>query len=658
MMKMIRWIAPALFATALAACGGGGGSAGTTATGGGSGSGSGSTPSATPTLVLSLIDASGSTISNHSVPSGSITYAKAVVTDSTGAKVANKLVAFSSGSNLLTFSPASGQVLTDGTGAAKVLISPASLSTSGAGTLSASAIIGSQTLSDTIDIQTSPAQVALANLASSQATLTAFQSAGVSVDVSVNGQSAGSIPITVNFAASCGAFSPASTTSNSSAKATSTFTATGCTGGAVTLTASAVGAAPVQTSVNVQAPTPTNLLFVSATPPTIYTSLAAFGVKQSTVVFKVVDASGAPITSPTDVKVSLSTASIASGVVFADTNTTTPKIVSTDSNGLVSVIVKSGSVPTPLALTAQLVSNSVITASSAGLSVNSGRPSQAFFSMSAESFNIEGAEHDGVTDAITILVADRLGQPVPAGTPVSFITEGGQIAASCQLTIDSNNHSGCTVSFISQAFRPANNRVTILAYAEGEEVFVDANGNNQYDPGETFYDMGQPFLDTTEGGTFTAGDQKIGDPSVPGAGIGTAACPPHQFQIATVANTCDGAWGPTLVRQNIVVAFSSHYAAATTFNVVSGTEVDFTLADVYGNAMPAKTVITATVSGGTGCGLDQIIPSTVPSTPNPTHHAILLTATGTGATCSGALINVKATTPIGVQNFLGTVTMP
>lgn len=661
MKKLTQRIAAIVLAAAVAACGGGGGSPGTTTGGSGGTGGTGGTV-VTPTVTLSLVDGSGATISDHSVTSGTTTFAKAVVTDSTGATVANKLVSFSSSAGLVVFSPLSGQVLTDSAGVARVQIAPATISTSGAETLSVSTTVGTTALTSAMDIQTSPASVALLNMTAAQTSLTAFQSTGVSVDVTVNGQAATATPVSVTFSANCGTFSPATATSNSNGKATATYQPTGCQGGTSTLTAFAVGASPAQTTVTVQSPTATNLLFVSATPSTIYTSVAAFGVKQSTVKFKVVDASGAAITAPTNVQVSLSTSAIASGVTFGDTNTTAPKSVSTDSNGEVSVIVASGAVPTPLALTAVLVNNPAITASSAGLSVNSGRPSQAFFSLSLSSQNISGWEYDGELTTLTVLLADRLGQPIPAGTPVSFVTEGGQVTASCQVVIDSNNKSGCTVSLISQEFRPTDptlgrGRVTVLAYTEGEEVFVDANGNNKYDSGETFYDMGQPFLDINEDGTRQVTEQKIGDPSVPGSGIGSSACPAHAFQIANVANTCDGVWGTTRVRQQAVIAFSSEHASAPTFST-SGMTVRFNLADINGNAMPKGTTVTATVTGGTGCALDQIFPSTVGSTPNPTAHVILLTATGTGATCTGAVVAVKATSPKGLQNLLGSVTMP
>jgi hypothetical protein len=199
--------------------------------------------------------------------------------------------------------------------------------------------------------------------------------------------------------------------------------------------------------------------------------------------------------------------------------------------------------------------------------------------------------------------------------------------------------------------------VTLLAYTEGEEVFVDANGNNKFDSGETFYDMGQPFLDANENALREATEQKIGDPSIPGSGIGTSACTTHAFQVANVAGTCDGVWGSTRVRQQMVIAFSASHGVAVVNNA-DATGINITLLDDLGNAMPMGSTLTATLKGGTGCSIDTVIPAVVPSTPNPTRHDILLTATGTGATCSGATVTLRVTTPKNNQTLLGTVTIP
>ncbi len=268
------------------------------------------------------------------------------------------------------------------------------------------------------------------------------------------------------------------------------------------------------------------------------------------------------------------------------------------------MIVKSGAVPTPLSLNAELVSNTNIAASSAGLTVNSGRPVQSFFSLTASFYNIEGWDYDGQSTDLQVYVADRLGQPVPEGTPISFITEGGQVSASCSVSIGANGKSGCSVSLISQAFRPTNGRVTVLAYTEGEEPYIDANGNNRYDAGELFSDMGQPFLDSNESGFYDAppaNEQKVGDSTVPGAGVGAVACPAHQFQVANVTSTCDGVWGSTRVRGQLVIIFSTKFARIPTVFNITSTSVNFILSDQNGNAMPNGTLVQGTISDGVNC---------------------------------------------------------
>lgn len=676
MIRYMKALGAALLVGALVACGGGGGSPGTPNTGGGGGStgttggtggtgGTGSTTTTgTPTLALSLVNSSGTQVAGNAVTSGTTVFLKAAAKDKSGAAVPNKLVTFASANKAVAFQPASGQVLTDSSGVATVQVAPTSVSSAGADTVTASSTIDEAAITASLDVQTSAANVSLSGMVAAQTSLTAYQNTTVSVSVAVNGTPATTTPVAVGFTASCGSFSPASATSDSTGKASTTFQAAGCAGGTATLSASAPGATPVQTTVTVQAPQATNLLFVSATPSVIYTAAASSGEKQSTVRFKVVDAAGNPIGASTQVDVSLSSAAIAAGVVFADTNTTTPKTLSTDVNGEVVAIVKSGGFPTPVSVTATLTSKPTITAASSGLSVNSGRAVQNFFSPSVSTFNVEGWGFDGETTTITVRTADRLGQPIPVGTPISFIAEGGQVTASCTVSLDVNNKSGCQVTWASQAFRPSNGRATVLAYMDGDEIFVDANGNNRYDAGETFVDMGQPFLDNNENGILDTGEQKVGDPSVAGSGIGTTACSADPSVIENVQNTCDGRWGPTRVRGRVVIVFSDSFAVTQAqdptvlFNLTS-TGVTLNVRDLNRNPLPAGTTVTGAVSGGLNCAVKEVIPASVPSTTASTIHRIIV-AKGSqpGDTCSGAELSVKTASPKGNVTFVGAVKIP
>lgn len=658
MTNLWRLFAAVSLAATLAACGGGGGSnppaggaGGTGGTGGTAGTGStgGTGTTVAPTLALSVVDASGAAVAGNAVTPGSTVFAQAQVKDAAGTGVANKLVAFTSKNSVIAFTPSSGQVLTDATGTAKVQLAAASLGAASADTITASALVGTAAVSNSLDVQTSAANVSLSNFSATTGSLTAFQSTAVGVDVAVNGAPATTTPVSVSFAASCGSFSPVSARSNSGGRAVSTFLATGCSGGTATLTASAISASAVQTTVSVLPPTPTNLQFVSATPSIIYTSVAGTGLKQSAVVFKVVDAQGTPITAPTNVQVSLSPSAINSGVTFAATGTTATQVLSTDSQGLVSVSVASGSVPTPVALTAQLVSNPSVTASSAGLSVNSGRPNQKFFSLSVGAHNIEGWSHDGITTKVTASVADRLGQPVPDGTPVTFVSEGAQIGGSCLVAANSNGITTCSVTFSSQAYRPGDGRITVLAYAEGEEEFTDVNGNNTYDAGEPFNDLGQPFIDANESGAYESGEQVIGVAGQ-GSGIGTTACSaPTSFGGTSVTNTCDGVWGATRVRQQQVIVLSTSSAGPLQNKVFSSTGFSFLLADLNGNAMPYGSTVAAAVTAtpGSTCTVQQVIPASVPDSTDPTAHTVVLSGG-----CSGQTVNVTVTSPIGTGTLL------
>ncbi len=48
----------------------------------------------------------------------------------------------------------------------------------------------------------------------------------------------------------------------------------------------------------------------------------------------------------------------------------------------------------------------------------------------------------------------------------------------------------------------------MLATVQGEEAFNDANGNGNYDLGESFTDLGEPFIDKNDDGCRNSGTQK------------------------------------------------------------------------------------------------------------------------------------------------------
>jgi hypothetical protein len=54
----------------------------------------------------------------------------------------------------------------------------------------------------------------------------------------------------------------------------------------------------------------------------------------------------------------------------------------------------------------------------------------------------------------------------------------------------------------SLKYNPRDQFVTIIAWTQGEEAFVDANHNGQYDQGELFVDEGDPFIDANDNNVY------------------------------------------------------------------------------------------------------------------------------------------------------------
>jgi hypothetical protein len=202
---------------------------------------------------------------------------------------------------------------------------------------------------------------------------------------------------------------------------------------------------------------------------------------------------------------------------------------------------------------------------SSNLSVAVGLPSQLNFSLSQGIRNIEGFNIDGTPNTYQIIAADRSGNPVPAGTSINFVSEGGQVEAIKQTAIV-NGIARTTANFVSAEPRPADGRVTITAYALGEESFVDLNGNNTKDPGEPFQDLGNIYKDRIFDGSF----DPVLDEFIPLAVNNAAACAAIGSpllgldpSIPSMPNTCDGLWsgaGQVYVRRAAETVLSTSAA--------------------------------------------------------------------------------------------------
>jgi hypothetical protein len=161
-----------------------------------------------------------------------------------------------------------------------------------------------------------------------------------------------------------------------------------------------------------------------------------------------------------------------------------------------------------------------------------------------------------------------LNAPMP-GTPGALPTtvppaSGNSVEPTFTIANDS-----CTGS--SRVARPRDGLVTLIAVTQGEEGFVDQNGNGQWDPGENFYDLGEPYVDSNDNNQFD-----IGEPFVDVNGSGSYDGP-------------NGVWDSnTTVWAVQHVAFTGLATTTTWYYAATGT--------VWNENDPTPTVTTDTVA--------------------------------------------------------------
>ena len=167
-----------------------------------------------------------------------------------------------------------------------------------------------------------------------------------------------------------------------------------------------------------------------------------------------------------------------------------------------------------------------------------------------DAFYTGGLEADGLCTDVMIKLADRFNNPVPDGTAAILTTEFGRIQGSCitqggdcsvswtsqnprasatveqysaPITINENldattpnryfcpshsaNHGPCPDDIASPAVNPPGaprgGRSTLTLIVNGEESFVDRDGNGYYDSGELWTNLTEAFTDHNEDGVFT-----------------------------------------------------------------------------------------------------------------------------------------------------------
>jgi hypothetical protein len=432
-----------------------------------------------------------------------------------------------------------------------------------------------------------------------------------------------------------------------------------------------------------------SLSFVSATPSSIrIKGSGGTGTTESSLVtFLVSSANGQPAAQQT---VDFSLDTVIGGLTFANALANQPSKASsiTNANGLATVRVQAGTVPTPVRVTASAKdadTSEVITSQSEQLTVNTGLPQQLGFSISASTFNPEAADYNGDKVTITVYASDSFGNPAPNDTTVNFTAEGGQIEPSC-LT----SNGSCFVTWTSASPKVSDHRITILAYALGHETFFDTNGNNLFDTVdggvitnacltslnlatackgngmdiETYHnggfsDLGDAFRDDQESGEYKQGnpyfnaeaqtaysgaDGKFNGPQCTGSLCGTGQATKTYIRKALVL-TMSGSNASFIIKQDGVTIND----LATDIRAIpaAGRSIfSVQLFDSANQILPAQTTLTVAASSGNALFNGHTVPNTTNNGGSNTEFTLVNTATGTSS------VTLTVTTPKGVVTRL------
>lgn len=581
---------------------------------------------AVPTLVLALTDTSGTAVTT--ISAGYSAVVKATVKDETGAPAANAVVTFTT--SLGVMDPLSGTALTNSLGVASITLTGGS--TSGADMISATAQVNSQAATASIGYTVGAVSVTMTDpvFGVGSAALSAFGTTSVTVTVN-----AGGVPITtpqtVTFSSPCALSGKAALSTSIvtvDGVATASYRDNGCAGTDL-VTASVSGITSSSATLTVTAPTVGSIQYVSSVPENISLK-GTGGIEVSTVTFRVLDTGGKPVSGKT-VDFGLSTT--AGGI------TLTPAIgtATSDAEGLVVTNVNAGSISTAVRVTASTVGagNAVLSTQSNQLSITTGIPDQYGTSLAVTTHAIEGWNYDGETSLVTARLADHFKNPVPDGTAVAFTSEGASIGSNC-LTVN----GACSVTFTSQAGRPSNGRVTVLATAVGEETFTDVDGdgwadkspNELVDPNGIATDLPEAWVDYNENGVRDAYDgagtlepyfdfDNSTDYDATGDGkFNGVLCKEAAAGGGSSAGTCSDSQTLHVRASQVMILSSSHAIItingdsdidASCIDGVGNDPLNFivTVVDENGNSMPAGTVVEySTTNGVITSDLSYLIP--------------------------------------------------
>lgn len=581
----------------LASCGGGGGYYGSNGNNDNTSEGNGQTPVTAVNITnISLYDTNN--IATNSITAAGVT-AKVKVTDASGKGISGAIVNFSGEG--ITFGTTNGAVLTNADGEASISVKPQDLNATGAYQLSATTNYnGTSATTKPYSFILQAANIILVGMTAATTQLESGASTNITLKTQDSSTKANQNNVTVNFSATCGTFEPASVVSSNQGDVTTSYKSIGADGklceGLQTIRAS--GSNLPESSVNV------NIAEIEANSLVYTTSNAVnLGIKNSgsaasgQIEFTLY-ANGTPAANK-DVHIELVRAP--EDLSFISLGNRTIKTVKSDPNGKVIVTLYPGDKPGPVEIKATLVSNSTISALSKNVAVSTGRVTQTGLSLSISKNSLQN-DKDGDTATIVARMVDRTGNPVPDGTVISFISEGGSITPNC-----ASVNGSCSVVLSTQNPRPLDNRVSVLAYVEGDKAYTDVNGDNVYTAGvDTLVsNIGDFFRDDNEDNLYNTNFGEF----IYKRSAGILDCAASHIEQPNIPKTCDNNLG-AIIRQQLLFAFAHDTPTfvwnsgfdTTTGKILSGNG-DFSF-QVFGNSekkvpMPSGTTIAVEVKDNT-----------------------------------------------------------
>ncbi len=539
---------------------------------------------------IELIDRNGS-LTQAIAAEGVI--AKVKVTDQSGKGISGALVTFTVTGGVVLGS-SNGAVLTNTSGEASISLKPENLNTNGAYQISAVADFdGAQASSQALNFSLQATNIILVDLKAASTQLESGGSTNITLKTQDAKTKVNQNNVNVEFTATCGKFEPATVVSSNQGNVTTSYKAIGTDGklctGTQKISAKGLNIPEVEVDVNIKALEANSLVYTSNQ---VNLGIRKSGSASSGQIEFTLYANGVPVA---DQDVLIEKVQAPEDLSFVSFGNQNNKTIKSDSNGKVIVNLYPGDKPGPVEIRATLVSDKNVSAVSKNVSVSIGRVTQDGLSLSVSKNSLQNVI-DGDTATITARMVDRTRNPVPDGTVISFVSEGGKVEPNC-----STVQGVCSVTLTTQEPRPLDNRVTVLAYVEGDKSFTDLDGDNLYTKGvdRLLSNIGSFFRDDNEDNQYNK-DYGIGEFLYNRAVLGNkATCAPSTIRQPNIADTCDDNLD-TVIRQQLLFAFAENTPTFTNVNA-SGSLLSF---NMYGNSaqsvpMPTGTTISVTPEDNT-----------------------------------------------------------